>query len=81
MIGIYKITEINNPTMFYVGKSNNIERRFSEHQTKTYKQSRIPFDKYKKEKGDSWHLSVWNRSMLENWPPNHISELPWFPTS
>ena len=28
MIGIYKITEKENPTMFYVGKSNNIERRF-----------------------------------------------------
>ena len=51
MIGIYKITEINNPNNFYVGKSNNIERRFSEHKTKTYEQSRIPFDKEIQEKG------------------------------
>ena len=51
MIGIYKITEINNPDNFYVGKSNNIERRFSEHKTKTYEQSRIPFDKEIQEKG------------------------------
>jgi len=36
MIGIYKITEKENPNMFYIGKSNNIERRFSEHKTKTY---------------------------------------------
>ena len=51
MIGIYKITEIDNPTNFYVGKSNNIQRRFKEHQTKTYEQSRIPFDDEIKEKG------------------------------
>ena len=36
MIGIYKITEKNNPTMFYIGKSNDIERRFCEHKYKTY---------------------------------------------
>jgi len=36
MIGIYKITEKNNPTMFYIGKSNDIERRFYEHKYKTY---------------------------------------------
>lgn len=51
MIGIYKITEKENPKMFYVGKSNDIERRFKEHKTKTYEQSRIPFDGYIKEKG------------------------------
>ena len=51
MIGIYKITEINNPDNFYIGKSNNIERRFSEHKTKTYEQSRIPFDKEIQKKG------------------------------
>lgn len=51
MIGIYKITEKENPNMFYVGKSNDIERRFKEHKTKTYEQSRIPFDGYIKEKG------------------------------
>ncbi|MBR6253195.1 MAG: GIY-YIG nuclease family protein [Clostridia bacterium] len=36
MIGIYKITEIEHPENFYIGKSNNIERRFNEHKTKTY---------------------------------------------
>ena len=51
MIGIYKITEKENPNNIYVGKSNDIQRRFYEHQTKTYKQSRIPFDGYIKEKG------------------------------
>ena len=44
MIGIYKITEKNNPTNFYIGQSNNIDRRFKEHIYKTTKQSRIPFD-------------------------------------
>ena len=51
MIGIYKITEKENPTMFYVGKSNNIERRFKEHIQKSYAQSRIPFDDYITKKG------------------------------
>ena len=51
MIGIYKITEIDNPNIFYIGKSNDIKRRFKEHQQKTYEQSRIPFDGYIKEKG------------------------------
>lgn len=32
MIGIYKITDIDNPNMFYIGKSNDIKRRFKEHQ-------------------------------------------------
>jgi predicted GIY-YIG superfamily endonuclease len=36
MIGIYKITSKNDPTLFYVGKSNNIERRFKEHIQKSY---------------------------------------------
>ena len=36
MIGIYKITSKNNPNIFYVGKSNDIERRFKEHIQKTY---------------------------------------------
>lgn len=44
MIGIYKITEKDNPTNFYVGQSNDIDRRFKEHIYKTSKQSRIPFD-------------------------------------
>ena len=51
MIGIYKITEKENPNNFYVGKSNDIQRRFKEHQTKTYEQSRIPFDKEIQNKG------------------------------
>lgn len=51
MIGIYKITEIENPKMFYIGKSNDIERRFKEHIYKTSKQSRIPFDDYITKKG------------------------------
>ena len=38
MIGIYKITEKENPAMFYVGKSNDIERRFKEHIQKSYAQ-------------------------------------------
>ena len=46
MIGIYKITHKDNPNIFYVGKSNDIQRRFKEHIQKTYKQSRIPFDDY-----------------------------------
>ena len=42
MIGIYKITnKINNKA--YVGQSNNIERRFKEHQTCGHR-SRIPLD-------------------------------------
>ncbi len=45
MVGIYKITEIQNPNNFYIGKSNDIQRRFNEHKTKSYEQSRIPFDK------------------------------------
>ena len=66
MIGIYKITEIANPTMFYVGKSNNIERRFSEHRTKTYEQSRIPFDEYIKNKGiDAFKYEVLEECTIE----------------
>ena len=51
MIGIYKITNNTNGKI-YVGQSNNIERRFYEHQTKGTT-SRIPVDvaiqKYGKE--------------------------------
>lgn len=36
MIGIYKITEKENPQIFYIGQSNNIQRRFQEHIYKTY---------------------------------------------
>lgn len=66
MIGIYKITEIKNPNNFYVGKSNNIERRFYEHQTKTYEQTRIPFDKEIQEKGkDAFNYEVLEECSLE----------------
>ena len=66
MIGIYKITEINNPNNFYVGKSNDIERRFYEHQTKTYEQSRIPFDRYIKEKGkDAFTYEVLEECLIK----------------
>lgn len=42
VIGIYKITKISNGKS-YIGQSNDIERRFKEHQTKG-KTSRIPVD-------------------------------------
>lgn len=42
MIGIYKITKISNGKS-YIGQSNNIKRRFKEHQTKG-SSSRIPLD-------------------------------------
>ena len=70
MIGIYKITEIDNPTNFYVGKSNNIQRRFKEHQTKTYEQSRIPFDNEIKEKG----IDAFTYEILEECSVEELSE-------
>lgn len=52
MIGIYKITNKLNGK-FYIGQSNNIERRFSEHCQNKLK-NRIPLDtviqKYGKDK-------------------------------
>lgn len=42
MIGIYKITKISNGKS-YIGQSNNIERRFKEHQQKDAS-SKIPLD-------------------------------------
>ena len=66
MIGIYKITEKENPTIFYVGKSNDIERRFKEHQYKTYRQSRIPFDDYITKKGkDAFKYEILEECSLE----------------
>ena len=66
MIGIYKITEKENPTMFYVGKSNDIERRFKEHIQKSYSQSRIPFDDYIDEKGkDAFTYEVLEECSIE----------------
>lgn len=70
MIGIYKITEKENPKMFYVGKSNDIERRFKEHKTKTYEQSRIPFDGYIKEKG----IDAFTYEILEECSIEELSE-------
>lgn len=70
MIGIYKITEKENPTMFYVGKSNDIERRFNEHKTKTYEQSRIPFDGYIKEKG----INAFTYEILEECSIDELSQ-------
>jgi len=51
MIGIYKIIDKDDPTKFYVGQSNDIERRIKEHIQKSYKQSRIPFDDYINQRG------------------------------
>ena len=66
MIGIYKITEKNNPTIFYVGKSNDIQRRFNEHIQKTYKQSRIPFDDYITKKGkDAFDFEILELCSIE----------------
>lgn len=66
MIGIYKITEKNNPSMFYIGQSNNIERRFKEHIQKSYIQSRIPFDDYINEKGkDAFNYEVLEECTIE----------------
>ena len=66
MIGIYKITEINNPTMFYIGQSNNIERRFKEHIYKTSKFSRIPFDDYITEKGkEAFKFEILEECLIE----------------
>ena len=70
MIGIYKITEIDNPNMFYIGKSNNIKRRFKEHQQKTYEWSRIPFDGYIKEKG----IEAFTYEILEECSIEKLSE-------
>ena len=66
MIGIYKITEKNNPTIFYVGKSNDIQRRFNEHIQKTYKQSRNPFDDYITKKGkDAFDFEILELCSIE----------------
>lgn len=66
MIGIYKITDKDNPAIFYVGKSNNIERRFAEHIQKTYNQSRIPFDGYIDERGkDAFNYEVLEECLID----------------
>ena len=66
MIGIYKITNKNNPNIFYVGKSNDIQRRFKEHIQKTYKQSRIPFDDYiNKDNKDTFNFEILELCSIE----------------
>lgn len=66
MIGIYKITNKNNPNIFYVGKSNNIERRFKEHIQKSYKQSRIPFDELiNNENKDTFNFEILELCSIE----------------
>lgn len=45
MVGIYKITKIENGKS-YIGQSNDIERRFSEHKTKTDIPIEIAIHKY-----------------------------------
>lgn len=70
MIGIYKITEKNNPTNFYIGQSNNIERRFKEHIYKTSKQSRIPFDDKITEKGNE----AFDYEVLEECSINQLND-------
>lgn len=66
MVGIYKITEKENSNNFYIGKSNDIQRRFKEHQTKTYKQSRIPFDKEIQNKGkDAFTYEILEECKIE----------------
>lgn len=68
VIGIYKITnKLNNK--IYIGQSNNIQRRFSEHQTKG-SISRIPVDvaiqKYGKEN--------FSFEVIEECPLNELNE-------
>lgn len=66
MIGIYKITEKSNPNNFYIGQSNNIERRFKEHIQKSYAQSRIPFDNEITKKGrDAFLYEVLEECSIE----------------
>ncbi len=74
MIGIYKITEKENPKMFYIGKSNDIERRFREHIYKTYEQSRIPFDGYIAEKG----RDAFTYEVLEECPIEKLNEREYY---
>lgn len=67
MIGIYKITNKKDSSIFYVGKSINIERRFNEHIQKTYIQSRIPFDdKINKDNKDDFLFEVLEECSLED---------------
>lgn len=68
MIGIYKITKISNGKM-YIGQSNNIERRFKEHQS-VGKQSRIPVDAAIQKYG----VHAFTYEILEECPVEKLNE-------
>ena len=68
MIGIYKITKIENGKS-YIGKSNDIERRFKEHQTKG-KTSRIPVD----EAIEKYGISAFTYEIVEQCPLEQLNE-------
>ncbi len=68
MIGIYKITKISTGKS-YIGQSNDIERRFKEHQTKG-KTSRIPVDIAIKKYG----INAFTYEILEECSLNKLNE-------
>lgn len=68
MIGIYKITKISNKKA-YIGQSNDIERRFREHQTKD-ESSRIPIDVAIKKYG----IHAFTYEILEECPIEKLNE-------
>ena len=68
MIGIYKITKIENDKS-YIGKSNDIERRFKEHQTKG-KRSRIPVD----EAIEKYGISAFTYEIIEQCSLEELNE-------
>ena len=68
MIGIYKITKISNGKS-YIGQSNNIKRRFKEHQQKGAS-SRIPLDIAIQKYG----VQAFTYEILEECPLNKLNE-------
>lgn len=68
MIGIYKITKIVDGKS-YIGQSNDIERRFKEHQTKG-KASRIPVDVAIEKYG----IDAFTYEVLEECPIEKLNE-------
>lgn len=68
MIGIYKITKISNGKS-YIGQSNDIERRFKEHQQKGAS-SRIPLDIAIQKYG----IYAFTYEILEECPLNKLNE-------
>ena len=68
MIGIYKITKVENGKS-YIGKSNDIERRFKEHQTKG-KTSRIPVD----EAIEKYGISAFTYEIIEQCSLEQLNE-------